>query len=374
MKILFVSHDAEPAGAQLLLLQFLEWLKQNRPEVHFEILLGKSGVLQQRFEAVGRVRIAVRRLKKSGSKSIIYKIREDLFYRKLKKQQFELIYLNTSVSGLYLSKLGSWGLPVISHILEMSFWFRQSGWETKELLKTFTTHFLAASNSVKDFLIQDGFCESDRVSIAPGFVSSNRMHIDSEKSIHRLLGLNSKRFLVGACGSEGFRKGKDWFIPLAIQVLRNLNSDAIHFVWIGGTTSWEIDFDLQRSGYKNQIHFITNTQNAASYFHELSLFLMLSREDPFPTVNLEAGWFQVPIVGFEKSGGTSELLVNGGGRLVPYGDLHAMAEVISEYFNQPDLRKHDGKCLSTFVQSNYEQEQVCTQILNQIIEVKNHTT
>jgi glycosyltransferase involved in cell wall biosynthesis len=371
MKILFVSHDAEPAGAQLLLLQFLEWLKFTHSELSFEVLLGKKGFLQSRFEAVGKVWIAPHLTRKNnGLKALIHSTREELFYKRLKKRQFDLIYLNTAVSGKHLQQLANWELPVITHILEMSFWFRQTGLNTKDLIKKHTTHFLAASQSVKEFLIKENICDSDRVSIAHGFLNLNKMFSDPNKSIHELLGLTSKSFLVGACGSEGFRKGKDWFIPVAIQVLKKIKTERIHFVWIGGETSWEIEFDLQRSGFRDRIHFLPNLEGASGYFHELSVFLLLSREDPFPTVNLEAGWSKVPVLGFDQSGGTTELLAKGGGRIVPYGDINSMAESIVEYYNFPELRKRDGEHLSEIVKLNYDLDVVCNSILNRIIEIK----
>src|SRR5690606_39506348 len=49
-KILFVSHDANRAGSQLLLLQLLKILKQKR--VPMELLLCDGGVVTKDFEAV----------------------------------------------------------------------------------------------------------------------------------------------------------------------------------------------------------------------------------------------------------------------------------------------------------------------------------
>src|SRR5690606_25254869 len=49
-KILFVSHDANRAGSQLLLLQLLKILKQKR--VPMELLLCDGGVVTKDFDAV----------------------------------------------------------------------------------------------------------------------------------------------------------------------------------------------------------------------------------------------------------------------------------------------------------------------------------
>ena len=65
---------------------------------------------------------------------------------------------------------------------------------------------------------------------------------------------------------------------------------------------------------------------------------MCSREDPFPLVNIEAGIFGTPIIGFADSGGTEELLKDEAGILVPYGDYRAMAKNIIELKKNVDKR------------------------------------
>ena len=57
MKILFIGHDAFRAGAQLLLLQFLQWIKVKRSDIEFEIILGKGGELSNDYAKVGHVYI-----------------------------------------------------------------------------------------------------------------------------------------------------------------------------------------------------------------------------------------------------------------------------------------------------------------------------
>ena len=60
-----------------------------------------------------------------------------------------------------------------------------------------------------------------------------------------------------------------------------------------------------------------------------SVYALTSREDPFPTVALEALSVGVPVVAFEDSGGIPGFLVKESvGRVVPYCDVPAMAQAI----------------------------------------------
>ena len=61
-----------------------------------------------------------------------------------------------------------------------------------------------------------------------------------------------------------------------------------------------------------------------------------SRIEPFGLVALEAQGAGVPVVGFSDSG-VAEIVVDGEtGRIVPHGDLNAVAEAIVELVRQPE--------------------------------------
>jgi glycosyltransferase involved in cell wall biosynthesis len=70
---------------------------------------------------------------------------------------------------------------------------------------------------------------------------------------------------------------------------------------------------------------------------------MTSREDPFPLVCIEVGKSGIPIICFEKATGIQEVLVTGGGFVVPYLDVVAMAEKIVLYYYDSTLLSKDSK-------------------------------
>ena len=80
-----------------------------------------------------------------------------------------------------------------------------------------------------------------------------------------------------------------------------------------------------------------------NYFKNFDVFLLTSREDPFPLVAIEVGKSGIPIICFENATGTSEILINGGGFIVPYIDIVSIAEKLILYYNDEALRKRDGE-------------------------------
>jgi hypothetical protein len=75
------------------------------------------------------------------------------------------------------------------------------------------------------------------------------------------------------------------------------------------------------AGYRDDMHAVFSAADA---------FALTSREDPFPTVVLEALSAGLPVVAFDRSGGIPDMLrETGQGDVVPYGDLTAMAATIA---------------------------------------------
>src|SRR5262249_45137938 len=83
--------------------------------------------------------------------------------------------------------------------------------------------------------------------------------------------------------------------------------------------------DINVLGLQRYVHFLGEKTNPLDYFAACDLFVLMSREDPFPLVMLEAASMGRPILCFEGSGGATEFVENDCGFAVPYLDIEAMA-------------------------------------------------
>jgi glycosyltransferase involved in cell wall biosynthesis len=80
----------------------------------------------------------------------------------------------------------------------------------------------------------------------------------------------------------------------------------------------------------------------ADYMAAADVFVLTSREDPYPLVCLEAAALEKPIVCFEGGGGTPEFVEADCGFVVPYLDIIGMADRVISLLDSPDCRDNLG--------------------------------
>lgn len=362
-KILFISHDAYRAGAQLLLLQLINWINQNEKNFECHLLLSKGGELEKEFKEITTV---YEWTKVFNETKWIERIKKKRYYKDIKKrlsqENFDLIYANTIANGNLIHEIGLKGIPVITHVHEMNYWIEKIGNRNLSFVKEYTTKYIAASKSVKEVLINDYGIKGDNVEVVYEFTTA--LVKNEWKSLKKHLGLVEDAIIIGGSGAENWRKGKDLFILTAILTLQDMQNDNIHFVWIGGVLNEELKHDVMKSGFSDQIHFINHLPDAANYFNEFTVFCMTSREDPFPLVNLEAGLREVPIVCFDEAGGTVELLEAFKHMIVPYGNVKIMSEQIMELIENEKLRILIGSHLKEKIQSEFLIDTIAKKLMN----------
>jgi glycosyltransferase involved in cell wall biosynthesis len=336
MNILFISHDSDRAGAQLLLLGLLKWIKTNTKH-SVAVLVKKDGVLCEDLKEFGSVYLW--RMDNSFISKITRKIYRLGIRKRIENFSPDLIYSNTIVNGSILNELSFLNKPVLTHIHELEYWINIAGEENMQFNIQHTNKFIAVSEAVKENLINKHNVESGKIDVINGFVDI----YEEKSSLYEFLKLPKDSILIGASGGESWRKGKDLFIPLAIETLKHLETDNVHFVWVGGRMTYELKYDLEKSGYADRIHFIEHLENAKQYFGDLYLFLMTSREDSFPLVNIEAAAHGVPVLCFDSAGGTPEFINGRAGAVVPYLDLVAMSNKIWGLLEDKEKRNQLGK-------------------------------
>ena len=151
--------------------------------------------------------------------------------------------------------------------------------------------------------------DANAVILAQGNYQEMRFDAASRAHIRRELGLEEEDFLVLGAGFAHIRKGFDLFLQLARKVLA-LRGD-VHFAWVG-----DIQFmlktylgpEMAQAAATGNFHHIPFTNRIADYFSAADVLALTSREDPYPTVVMEALACGVPCVAFDEAGGIPELL------------------------------------------------------------------
>jgi glycosyltransferase involved in cell wall biosynthesis len=150
------------------------------------------------------------------------------------------------------------------------------------------------------------------------------------------LGLDDEDFVVLSVGCGDFRKGVDLYLQTICAALERSGGEGrrLFFLWVGDVPShvgvW-VRQDLERRGWADRVHLAgIQHDEVADYYAAADVFFLPSREDPFPTVVIEALQAGVPVVGFEDSGGVIEQIGEAAGQLVPYGDWSKAADLLVE--------------------------------------------
>ena len=83
---------------------------------------------------------------------------------------------------------------------------------------------------------------------------------------------------------------------------------------------------------ENNIKFIGPFKNPYLYYKAFDLFLLTSREDPYPLVCIENMYLNTPVICFERSGGAVSFITNYQfGKAVPYLNTTRMAQIVIDF-------------------------------------------
>lgn len=118
--------------------------------------------------------------------------------------------------------------------------------------------------------------------------------------------------VLGVSFAWGYRKGLDCFVEMAEKL-----GEQYQIVLVG--TDDEIDKNLPQNIIS--IHRTQNQKELAEIYSAADVFAMPTREENYPTVNMEAIACGTPVVTFD-TGGSPEMLNEKVGRVVPVDDVN----------------------------------------------------
>lgn len=345
-KILFISNEASRTGAPIILLQLVKWLEIHT-SLEFEILSPK-GILLTSFKEICKVYLwkplPPEINTKSPIKKSVFKIMYALLHLSntltfLSLSDYKIIYANTIASlkqAIYLKHNSRSNPKIILHLHEL-----------KTIIELYLPNcadyysevdqFIVPSNLVKETLVKIWDINPKKIKLVREFSTAKVTQIDFP---------NEQDYLhIGGSGLVHWRKGHDLFIQVAYKIAKSYPEKKVKFTWVGKISNEQriiIKNDLEKTGLIDTIEFVGRQENPIPYFNQFDIFLLPSREDPFPLVCIEVGLLGKPIICFEKATGTAEIIENGGGFIVPYLDTDVMVEKIVYYYHHPKKMEHDG--------------------------------
>lgn len=362
-KVLFISHDASRTGAPIVLLHFLRWFKANAG-IPFQIILRNGGELEPEFEALAPVLVINEAI---YNKTILF----EKIYHFIQPDDVGLIYSNTITNGKLLEFFSSLKCPSICHVHELEQYIYLSGLENFREVRNNTTYYIAVSEAVKTNLVEKHGLSENGVDVIYEFIPTQLHSFSSQpkrREIHKQLNIPQEALIVGASGTTDWRKGPDLFIQLARAVHQQHLETPVHFIWVGGESEGpcfaKLRHDVKNAGLDGYVHFLGNQPKPLDYFAAFDVFALVSREDPFPLVCLEAASLGKPIVCFDNAGGEKEFVEDDCGFVVPYLDIETMAIKVVKLLESVELRQRFGKQAAQKVRERHDVEVIAPQILD----------
>ncbi|MCF7977243.1 MAG: glycoside hydrolase family 99-like domain-containing protein [Chromatiaceae bacterium] len=338
-EILLVGHDAHPHGAQLLLLNIASALSQQFG-LNVVVWLLEGGDLAEAYARVAQVHI--------GAPSAVTR----RWLQGLLQRGFTDAITNTVVTGVSLPQLKAAGFRVISLVHEMPQLIRERQLEASaQALADAAERIVFAAETVRDAFATVTHTTASKSLILPqGIYQDLNADSDARSSVERELDLPPDAILVMNAGYADRRKGFDWFLDCALDLVER--DPRFHFLWVGNLAAeFQQRLKRERRSHRllNRLHQRPFTKEIGRYLAAAQAFLLTSREDPFPSVVLEALASGLPVVAFEGSGGHCELLQeeNLGALARPMGDIEALSTALRQVVEadeaQPERRNNRSR-------------------------------
>ena len=339
-RIVLVGHDAHFFGAQLNLLNMARSLRRILG-MEVSIILLEGGELVLEYEKVGATVVLP-----SGDAW-----REELRSVLLRYAALgaDKAICNTVVSGEAVPILKECGYRVCGLVHELPSIVESRGWEQqRQAMIEGSDALLFASEVVKSAFTERFPLDASKLLVANQGIAFNaywRRREALRAEVRGERGWPPHMRIVMGCGYGDTRKGIDLFVQAAAELTRRVPSGDTALLWVGGidpNLAPYITADIKRLGLSERFHITGQVDDPARYFIGCDVFALTSREDPFPSVVMEAFDAGLPVVAFDGAGGYVDIVNDESGALVPYLDIGAFAGAVAELLRDDERRARIG--------------------------------
>ncbi len=336
-KLLVVHPSSELYGADRILLLVLDFLQKN---YNITVILKQDGPLVEYLkneidmvDIIIEKRMPIIRRDLMSLKGITKWIKDNIyFYKIIKIQQFDMLYINTLAcfSISLLSKIQ--GQKNIIHVHEIISKPKIVNLVTSNIAMFSADKIIAVSEAVKSNMHML-FSKNKIVVVHNGINDLSNTNIvkkDKEKITFTLIG----RIMP--------EKGQ-WFLLDALSLIKDNIKDKASFLLVGGPPPYrqelflELEAEIRNRGLTNLVTLIGFVENPQHILAETDVSLVPSMmADPFPTTVIEAMSFSKPVI-TTNHGGAKEIIKDGeNGYLIEKGDSVALSNKILSMIENVD--------------------------------------
>ncbi|KQB11297.1 glycoside hydrolase family 99-like domain-containing protein [Rhodobacter capsulatus] len=333
--VTLVGHDAHPHGAQILLLNLARNYAQNGFKVTIVLLQGGQMVTQ--YAQYAQV-VVLDDPALAGENSI-------RLLRRLRTEDAQVAIVNTTVSAEILPMLREAGYRTVALIHEMASVYDQMNLRHQMTLAADHADQIVFPAPLVQAQFETYLGRSlPRAQVRPQGLYLHELASSDALAQHRArlraeLGIDADTTLLLGVGYVDHRKGGDLFVRTLAR-LRELGRK-VEAIWIGHADIHflpQIEALARDLGVADHMRFLGRQQDPVPFYAASDVFLLSSREDPFPSVVLEAMAARLPCVMFAGTTGCEVLAERGLALAVGGQDPAGMAQAVESLIDHPERR------------------------------------
>lgn len=307
MKILFVSHQSEFIyGGEIVTLTLIEKLRARGHDLHFALPQGpyfERAKSLANTHPISSIEFS-RRLSVLPSLVPAFQSVSNELVKLIDTHHFDAIHATSLKSFCYTAlPARRRPVPVLWHhhdimpnSLKNRLWLRS--------LSHFADQIAVPSQAAKDALIGAGI----KTPIAVVYNGIDSIRFAPRETSTRNPGAP---FVVGVVGELSHRKGSDWISEIARGLEQSVDRSFVIQVIGEGLSDPGFAKEVRESAKdlesRGRIEFLGRRNDVAELMRQFDVLLVPSRQDPLPTVVLEAMFSGVPVIG-TPVGGIPEMI------------------------------------------------------------------
>ncbi|NHO32674.1 glycoside hydrolase family 99-like domain-containing protein [Acetobacter fallax] len=302
-RLMLVGHDTFPAGAQMLLLNIGRALRRNHGlDILFVLLDG--GALTERYREIGSVEFL------SPNDPAAFSRLESFA-----KEGYVNAIVNTAGASGLTDTLSAAGIRFIQLVHELPAIIanrRLAEPLSRSVAAARMTVFPATTVAQRVTALLPAPPHATEI-LPQGLYTPIRFIPKRRQAIRKSLGISPKDRLILGSGYGDMRKGFDLFLQLWCQTesVDETVQGRTHLIWLGNPDPALRDWlgaEIGQALESGRLHLPGHVDTVQDYLSAADVFVLTSREDPYPSVVMEALAAGLPCVAFQGSGGAPDLL------------------------------------------------------------------
>lgn len=226
-------------------------------------------------------------------------------------------------------------------------------------VKKITNRYLVPSKAVATHLINN-------LAIAGDTILQLNYYVPFTGNAGPAVTKTGATFVVGLIGTLDWRKGADILTVMVAYFFKKHPEADLLFVWKGvdknSIECKRINYELKKLNLGAKLRFETASKEVDDFYQAIDILLLISKEDPYPLVVLEAASYYKPCICFERAGGAPEFVSNDAGDIVPYLDIEGITDAIYSYYTDRSKSVTKGiQAQARYLYLHYNKDLVASQ-------------